>query len=51
MNQAFRVEVWIVVIDLSEEFLDADVLSLLCACLYLCMTGLEIDLEHLVRDW
>ena len=51
MNEALCLEVRILLVDRSEQFLDADVLSLLSTSLHLCPAFLEVDFEDLIGYW
>lgn len=50
MNQTLGLKVRVVLVDLTEELLDANVLLLLLASLHVSPHGLEVDLEHLIGD-
>lgn len=51
MDQALSVEVGVLFVDLSEQFLDPDVLFLLHTCLHLRVVGLKVYLEDLIGNW
>lgn len=43
MHQALRIEVWVVVVDLTEKLLDANVLLLLNSSLHIGSILLKVD--------
>ena len=51
VHQTLRPEVWVVFIDLSEQFLDSDIFTLLHTSFDLGPASFKVDFEDLVRDW
>ena len=49
MHHALRLKACVLLVNLAEKLLDANILSLLRARLNLGLVRLEVDLQHLIR--